>query len=440
MDITTSLLRGLVRSVQSAANDPTPEFALGWCKQTFGRVNGYTSVRGVPNAPNGLFVDCQDAFVSLIGGVRDNNMRLNILDGWNNGVGATSRDGFNPWAYENAVNLFDHHMPNVLQPGVRLIMAGHSGGSMITHVLNSFRQRRQGYPADIVVTTGAPRCKRTFGDFVWPSSLYCRLMVNTDPVCILPPRFNEAPSLVALAGGLLLGTPIRSAIRFLGGNQPNPPFTVWPSYGHSPNGFSMDSLGLIRTSDIPGAINPDQNILGEPGVTLSNFWGLPEHDIAVYVEYLDRHLRKFGDGVIVEGVPNVITSGTSLFSMPVPLTVEGVADAPNFFLLPVDLGENFILPVDGGRINPVAAPIQVGDMPNPDGGSLGALYLRGELVAIFPTRSKARTAARYLNKFLARLPAAGEVSLGGMSDGISAYLRDAAAGGGVDKRPVRVVS
>jgi len=75
-----------------------------------------------------------------------------------------------------------------------------------------------------------------------------------------------------------------------------------------------------------------------------------------------------------------------------------------------------------------------------NGKTGGALYLRGQLVATFPTVSRARTAAGKLNKFLAKLPSADEVSTSGLADGMLQYLNEAALGGGVDKRPVRVVS
>ena len=87
-----------------------------------------------------------------------------------------------------------------------------------------------------------------------------------------------------------------------------------------------------------------------------------------------------------------------------------------------------------------ANSVQTGTMPMPGGGTQGCLYLRGEMIACFPTRGKAVTAARKLNQFLRKLPSATEVSAGGLVTGMGAYLAEAAIGGGVDRKPVKVVS
>jgi hypothetical protein len=79
-------------------------------------------------------------------------------------------------------------------------------------------------------------------------------------------------------------------------------------------------------------------------------------------------------------------------------------------------------------------------MPGSNGQVIGAIYLRGQLIATFPTRGKAKTAASRLNRFLTRLPAALEVSTSGLVDGMQQYLVEAAIGGGVDRRPVKVVT
>jgi hypothetical protein len=84
--------------------------------------------------------------------------------------------------------------------------------------------------------------------------------------------------------------------------------------------------------------------------------------------------------------------------------------------------------------------VQTGSVPLADGSLGGSLYLRGQLVATFPTVGRARTAASRLNRFLAKLPSATEVSTSGLSDGMLQYLAEAAIGGGVDKRPVKVVT
>lgn len=87
-----------------------------------------------------------------------------------------------------------------------------------------------------------------------------------------------------------------------------------------------------------------------------------------------------------------------------------------------------------------AAQATAGSMPLENGKTGGCIYLRGSMVACYPTVGRARTAARRMNKFLLQLSKAEEVSVSGMTEGITSYLFEAALGGGIDRRPVHVVS
>lgn len=87
-----------------------------------------------------------------------------------------------------------------------------------------------------------------------------------------------------------------------------------------------------------------------------------------------------------------------------------------------------------------SSPIGTDTMPGKNGGRLGVLTLNGEIVAIYENRGYAKTAARYLRKFLARLPAANSVSLSGLQTGLGNYLAAASRGRGVTKKSVVVGS
>jgi hypothetical protein len=99
-----------------------------------------------------------------------------------------------------------------------------------------------------------------------------------------------------------------------------------------------------------------------------------------------------------------------------------------------------VVPSPQGRVQQMGNILQTGTIPGQNGEVQGAIYLRGQLVAIFPTRGKEKSAASRLNRFLARLPYATEVSTTGLVDGMQQYLVEAAIGGGVDRRPVKVVT
>jgi hypothetical protein len=206
-----------------------------------------------------------------------------------------------------------------------------------------------------------------------------------------------------------------------------PAATLWPRFHHGPGGTLLEDGGFSFPQTDPPAsasllepqITPTQSLIFLDGSTRHQ-WGLYAQELAAWTPFQDK-LNPVGEppGEAVGGFWG--------------------DESPNL-VLPLDPNGNFTEPGQGsfpmGQPNPIVTSTQ----PAGDGSTSGTLFLRGELVGVFPTRGKARTAARHLNRFLARLPTALEISLSGMSQGISNYLMDAATGKGVDKKPVRLGS
>lgn len=427
MTISSGYVADVVEASNAFSNGTRIEPLFRFFQRNYGTIDRYHMVVDRPLCPWGVIIFGPNAVLVSIGGVRDNAMRAACIAGWGDSAGINVSQGFNPWAAKQAMDHFWLAMPARLGFGVPLIMVGHSGGAMIVNVLNHMHAVAYDQPAATVITTGMPRARVSSPAPQWPYSEYFRYMTPTDPVCCLPPRFDEAPSTVLVAAGVSSGTPLQQVLQILLNVTPNPPLTVWPRFMHTPGGQTIDNLGFTYPSDLPLSASLDLFPAAQLGSNLANLFGVAAHDHAVYGSYLRQRVNKFGDIALNEdGEPDV--GGDTWPS------------ADDYYLIPVDVSGNFQTPENGGRITVASNPIQVSTIPDPSGGTMGTLYLRGELVATYATRSKARTAARYLNKFLARLPAATEVSLSGMQVGISAYLADAAVGGGVDKKPVRVVT
>jgi len=427
MNVTRGFIRDMVVALNATANDNNSQLAVDLFNDYFGKPDRIYQVRDKPLCPNGLVLSNPEAFVLWVGGVRDNAMRIAIAQGWSNPTAVNNNRGYNPWAMQNALDTFWPYLPVSMPNNKPIILVGHSGGSMIVSAVNELQRSLGGQIADAVILTGAPRARVAAGNATWPASQYFRFMALGDTVTILPPRMDEMPYAVLAAAGLTFPSPVRLLADLVSVGVPVAPVSFWPSFVHSPGGQTILPQGLPVDGPDPLPNPLAWSIDAAMVDILDRFMAAPAHNLGWYVELLNRWVNKFGTGD--------------------PQDEFGIAGEPSlpwqdeeFFILPVDPGGNITLPNEGGRIMGQPNPIQTGTMPNPEGGVMGAIYLDGELVAKFPSRAKARTAASRLNKFLAKLPGATEVSLGGFVAGCSSYLNRAAVGGGVDKRPVKVVA
>lgn len=393
----------------------------------FTGVGVYDTIRDLPNVPNMAVMASSQALVVLVGGVRDNVMRGSAIAGWSNRQAIEASRGFNAYAYD----LYRRRLAPLARPYVGgsrpIIYVGHSMGSMVLGVANFERWLATGRWADLVLTTGGPRALSTLGDGTYGNSSYWRFMTVADPICWLPPRFSEAPYVMGAAVGLSFPVAVADFITTFNHPSNVDPTVLWPRFYHSPGGVALDSSFLGRPSETP-LFNPWRAANGTIDNVLAGGIGSAEfHDISTYVSAVRNW-------ALVATLPAKL----KVWEPPIPAGV--VFDEPPNVMLPVSPEGFYVLPLTDGDFFPMANPIQTGTMPSTQGPPQGCLYLRGEMVACFRTRGRARTVARKLNKFLASLPSATEVSVGGMSAGIASYLAEASVGGGVDKKPVRVVS
>lgn len=382
-------------------------------------------VRNRPDVPNFLVLNSSQYKIVLCGGVQNPGMFGNAASGWSEPEAVARADGFNAYAARLTAEWLRPRMPGRNHDGQSIVLVGHSLGGMLVHALAWQNFKAGELRPDLIVTTGSPRpLAEGFAGFYLdvPTRTFA---YQGDPITQMPPRFSEFPSLVMAAAGY--ETPINIGLVLTGQNDAvlPPSISLWPRFHHAQGlAWLFDdgkTIAVDEAQDSAWTTNARYNNLT---LALNAAAGVPEHELSLYSAAIGR----WAD--IDNPLFNKLNPGQEA-------PEEGL-DEPIGDVLPIDNTEQFfMLPLQG--FFPMAtSPIRTDTQPGPNGGNVGTLFLRGELVAVFPTRSKARTAARYLNRFLARLPIANEVSLSGMTTGMSQYLADAAAARGVDKKPVRL--
>ena len=217
------------------------------------------------------------------------------------------------------------------------------------------------------------------------------------------------------ACGIQFPVLIAEALETISAPDIPPAAVLWPRFIHPPGLIVLTTNGYATGMDTTPA---NITLLAEYSTIAQQLQLgdlLPSHEVAVIARTVGTWLKR--ESVEVFNVPEQPEHEFGLFN----------ADLL-FSELPTNGGPYFIVPIEGVPFPMATNPIQTASVPGPNGTTQGLLILRGEQIATYATRSKARTAARYLNKFLSRLPPALEVSLDAMQAGMSAYLADAAFG------------
>jgi len=393
----------------------------------FGTVVEFDHVTLNPLCPNFLEFESAEVRCILFGGVKSPTMALNTGGGWTGYGDVDIAHGFNYHAWSVIDRLV---WPRILRRAGEekpWVIVGHSLGGMLAHVFNYRLAVEHGNHAQLVITTGAPRALAYGYDGFYPGSQGFHLSLLSDPVPTLPPRFSEAPQLTLATAGLTLPIQIPAVMEgFFGEGNPPPSLGLWPRFRHCHgHGWISDGGQLLSSSSPPPSPFFFNGTWNTWNLAVEGAMLLPQHELSLYAQAVllwARDERRLRDKL--EAAAEVASSAQ---------------EADPAFMLPVDVDREYFLPLLQG-VPPVSNPIKTETIPAATGGRSGALYLRGQLIATFPNRHRAQTAARHLNRFLGRLPTALEVSLEGMQVGMAAYLLDASVAKGVDKKPVRISS
>jgi hypothetical protein len=385
------------------------------------------SLRGTSGEVNWTVVVTGNTTFLFCGGVNDNASRKGILDGWSFLTDITQQEGFNGWAGDIARRRLTPRITTFDYQRRQFVGVGHSGGGVVVEALYWQLFGRNDRPADVWVLTGTPRGLSFDYPAFYGTCNITRFMNVGDPIPILPPRFPEWPEFVMVGGALSFPANINNVFIQASPSAAVPSFQVWPKFHHPPGGIMLSDSGFSYARNDPIIVRSDNPITGNILGGLERLTGLPEHQMSTYVNSVDTW------AVLNSPLDKTLTPDT-----PGPSSSGDWGPSIQFICPEDDFGR--IVPSPQGRVQVMGNILQTGSIPAQDGSVAGAIYLRGQLVAVFPTRGKAKTAASRLNRFLARLPSATEVSTSGLVDGMQQYLVEAAIGGGVDRRPVKVVT
>jgi hypothetical protein len=392
-----------------------------------GTISRIEWVRDIPNENNITVVETLGTLFVFAGGIADQVGRERIFEGWNDRERMLDANGFNDYAVR-LVRLRVAPMINFSSWDNRqVVYVGQSAGGLVCEALPYYMFGDAQRPQDISILTGTPRGLHFDGKGFYSTGTFWRFMLLNDPVVSLPPRFREWPEVCLLFSAIDLPYTIAKILGAPNAAGGNFVFDLWPGWHHPPGGIILSDDGYsIGSHDLPPPRSSLPIVL-PVAQTIHNLFSYTAHEMLSYVGAVERW-----------GILNA--------TLEKPQEQESVGSSGGDFGLS---GIEFFCPADdfgnivfspNGRVQVANSIIQTGTTPMPDGSLGGVLYLRGQLVAKFATRGRAKTAASRLNRFLARLPFATEVSTSGLADGMLQYLSEAAIGGGVDRRPVKVVT
>lgn len=392
-----------------------------------GRTSRLDYRRDLPAEVNWFFCETPAALFLFFGGVNDQAARTGCIRGWQSSADLTLSHGFNKWAFDIAAR-WQTTWPVIKDYTSRqVIMVGQSGGGLVAEATNYFGFGKNVRPTDVHILTGTPRGLHHDYDGFYPADKIYRFMMLNDPICSLPPRFREWPELCNLFGGLATPLSLAALLEGTAFEAGNFTVNVWPGFHHPPGGIIITEDGFsFARNDLypPRSTTP---LIGGAIESVSRMLAYPAHEMMTYVAAIAKW-AEMGEG----------STGTETAEQPGEVAHGDWGNQVEFFCPQDDAGN--IVNSPNGSVQTMGHIVQTGSTPLTDGSLGGSLYLRGNLVAVFPTVGKARTAASKLNRFLAKLPSANEVSTSGLSDGMLQYLSEAAIGGGVDRRPVKVVT
>lgn len=390
-------------------------------------IQGITFRDNTSGEVNWTIVRGREVCYVFSGGVFDNQSRSRIIDGWSFRLAIEQSAGFNAWAYQIAKQRLEPNLARREIGNRQVCFVGHSGGGCVVEAYYYQLFGRDIRPDDVWILTGTPRGLSFGYPGFYGACKITRFMNLGDPIPVLPPRMREWPEFCLIGSQITFPATVSNILESATHDLDQPVFQVWPGFHQPPGGIILTDSGTSYPRHEPIVNRADNPLTDRLTGGLLRLTGLPEHQMLTYVNnvefwsLLHSPLEKMGSDE---------QAGES----------GGGSWAPEigFFCPEDDFGR--VVPSPQGRVQPMGNIVSTGPMPSDDGSPGAALYLRGQLVARFPNRGRARTAASKLNKFLAKLPTADEVSTGGLADGMLQYLNEAAIGGGVDRRPVRVVT
>lgn len=327
--------------------------------------------------------------IIYIDGATTNAQVSAFIAGYDNGTGPTTTNAFNSYLRDAAILAHGRLTFAGVEIPEYLVLVGYSlGGSIATRLLKIITLFPQQYKHTLL-TFGAPRSMGSSAARSTPWGAVARYMTDDDPMPLVPPKLTDAPVLIAAQSVL---TNLR-----------------WGDYVHISGGLSIAANGVIVPAVIPpvAAMNPGTSLVS---------WYFAEAQGANNPHALSTYANRLQIAVASVRVPEAV-------------------------FIPVGHGENVI---PGGRqeVNRaqarVAAQIaRAGHIQNAPRevvpklkvfyavrqGRIWSLAFGNQLVALSPTKKRARGIAAAGNDFLRRLQRQGIVDPAAIIEMMTEFLK-----------------
>jgi len=389
--------------------------------------------RSTPAQPNfGVYQTRRGIFV-LCGGLTNMDQGIWVHYAWSQEVTMDRETyGYNPLCYQWARNIYTLGIGK-LPHNLDVFLVGHSGGCPTMEALAGIIRQQGKQKLHSIITAGGPRAMYAPHMDGIPLLDRFRFVIPGDPVTYLPPHHDESPaSWIA-----------EHAVRGLANALSVAGYPGVPNVGNSPMCWDR----IVHT---PGALNvyPDGSSTNNPDpfvpaaavteivdwLALSGDWRHAKvHYNARINAWADRWIRNTGGGsAIFDEVHQGGGDWEVAAAVPSPFP-----EAPE---PPIVWGPDLVVALRIRETETMGLTTEptVTSKPGPAGGRQYSVYLAGKEVATYDARGRANTMARFLKKWLARLPSASKVDRDGLMMGVSSYLELASRGSGVTRQAVTV--
>ena len=380
----------ILRAVQSGQSQATLDTLLGIAtgQPVFSRLRP-----GTPSCP-AYYIAASNAIAFLF--VNGTETLTQALGYWNGLLGGTFS------AISNPVNAYTLAAANTILADMDALAwtatgnvfnsVGYSlGGAIASHVSSIWAQRDfRNVPLN--TTFGTPRTLNPRDAQFAGQSPSVRWMCDNDVVPLIPPSFGESPSTALLYG-------IRYQQRL-------------NNFVHPRGGVEITPTGTTRAAEVPS------NAVWSTSGTLQAFllqsdtvFGTP-HDIQEYVRRLALIVPPPG------GVPH---------RLPTPAPVEQPDNSPRREMERQASTARHALIVQGERQNsiPVSLPV-ANELTVAKVEGVWVVSFQQSVIAVGPTKRRARALARLGNQFLRRLLTQAVVQPGALSSELADWLTRAA--------------
>jgi len=359
----------------------------------------------------------------LFGGATGDGARL-MLDGWKSRSASHATFGCNTSVYNTIATRIVDQIRAVVQDCESWAVAGHSAGGALADMLQYCSANLGVNPPTEVMSLGSPA---TLGETLkrqGTNAGACRIMASGDGIPALPYGVTRSTL---------------QSLLVLSSND----YAPW-EYVHGHGGIVLRNNGDMIGDTGSGAAPGESSVETLVNLVISAQGFVGPHSI---VEYIRRLSQASAKNEVVPGPAAALEARETVRVLTTELPVAVNPRAVPIMWLPQDmLTVSARSLVSGGTIS---FALEIPKMSNAQLRKPGTWYVTGannvwqlqwhnEVVATFPSRSSAKTAAKYWNKALRCLGKSSDVNSASFTDSVAAFLATAGTQSGGFRPPLPI--